>query len=133
MIATKIKQLKKLAPKKSKHGQLYRLKGDTQGAWNKVRLWTLFVSDLGRFTFRPHIFVKDTKRTAEQWDAWFKKHLDKIMRNAVLPGIATRNGGEFYAVWKYAGWTREDAIYNTRAAAPHKRRHKTKPQRREDD
>lgn len=125
----KIARLHSTHPNRSAHGQLYRLKKETQGRWSAVNLWTLFKSDEDTHIFLPHIFeAKKAPRTAKGWDDWFTKHLTKIHTESIIPGLNMRTG-KLWQVRKILGFTRHD-IRKSDSAAVAARVVKTKSKRR---
>lgn len=97
--------LKKIAPKHTKHGQLYSNKKQTRGRITHVVLYTIFVSENGNFLLRPHVFSKKRPLSGAEWAAWFKSNLHAIQKSTILPAIERRTGGqEFWSVWRIVGW-----------------------------
>lgn len=125
-IDDKLEQLRALYPKHAKTGQLFRVRGDTKGAWTHVTLYTVFVSDDGDFLFRPHVFKKQDAKSASEWAEWFKEHLEGIFLHGVLPGLARRTGLEIqWSVYRIVGWVSNVEPIATGAAVS-RRRHKAK-------
>lgn len=128
-IKTKLKQLQRIAPKHSRHGQLYRNAEATRRAYKRVNMWTLYVSDENEHMLRRHVFAKKRAMSPTEWHAWFAEHLDKIQREAILPALAVRTDlSKQWAVKQYIGWI-GNAQYATRIAAARSARNPTKSQR----
>lgn len=101
----RIEHLRRLYPRMSEHGQMYRTKSELKGARRKVTLHTIFVSNENTHMLRPHTFESKKLRTSKQWAAWFALELTDIHHKAVLPGLALRTGKQ-WAVAKIIGWHR---------------------------
>jgi hypothetical protein len=125
----KLESLRRVAPYSTRYGQLYRDKRETQLRYRRVTLWTLFVSDENEHMIRDHAFEKREAMTAREWHVWFSKHLEKIQRESVLPGIGIRTGLKAWAVQQVIGWT-GDAKHASRNPPLDRKRHKAKRQRR---
>lgn len=105
-LKTKLQQLQRVAPKASRYGQLYRDISDTRRVFKRVKLWTLFVNDDGEHMLRPHVFQKNEAHDAKWWFDWFNRHLEKIHREAILPGLSIRTDlSKQWAVEQILGWT----------------------------
>lgn len=101
-----IERLKRSVPKRTKYGQLYARVEQTKKRYKRVSLFALFVSDDGHKLFRRHIFEsKRDARDPAEWHAWFSKHLEKVHKEGVLPGMLNRTGGrDFWAVKRLVGY-----------------------------
>lgn len=125
-LKTKLQQLQRVAPKASRYGQLYRDISETKREFKRVKLWTLFVSDDGEHMLRPHVFQKNEAHNAKWWYEWFKKHLEKIHREAILPGLSIRTDlSKQWAVEQILGWT-GDVKRSIRNSAARRTRNKPK-------
>jgi hypothetical protein len=129
-LANKILLLRRIAPKASRYGQLYRDISQTRVRYKRVWFWTLYVSDENTHMVRKHLFKKDNAMSPKEWHAWFARNMDKIQRSAVLPGLAIRTDlSKQWAVARYIGWV-GDAKHATRHTAARRTRNKTKSSRR---
>lgn len=129
-IKTKLQQLQRVAPKSSRYGQLYRDVAETRREFKRVKLWTLFVSDDGEHMLRPHVFQKKEAHDAKWWFDWFKRHLEKIHREAILPGLSIRTDlSKQWAVEQILGWT-GDVKHISRNSASRSGRNQAKQKRR---
>lgn len=129
-LKTKIQQLQRVVPKSSRYGQLYSDIAETRQEFKRVKLWTLFVSDDGEHMLRPHVFQKKEAHGAKWWFEWFNDHLEKIHRDAILPGLSIRTDlSKQWAVEQILGWT-GDVKHKARNSAARRTRNKPKQSRR---
>lgn len=126
-----LKQLQRVAPHRSAHGQLYSKTSETKGAWSRIRFWTVFVSDDGDWLLRDHLFAKKSRAlTAAEWQKWLQVNLDAITEQHILPGLAVRTGlQKQWSVYHYIGW-RPDAFNVANANTKNRARNNTIPEGR---
>lgn len=110
-IGERVKHIRALHPRgPNKYGQLYKSAQTAQRKFQKVTLYTLFVSDGGSdgeetYLLRNHLFEsKKAKRTPAEWSAWFANNLSEVHRTGVLPGMSVRTG-KAWSVLKIIGWS----------------------------
>lgn len=104
-VREKLDNLRRIVPQgPSEYGQLYSAKADTERAYKRITLWTIFRSDKNTHLIRPHVFESKKKaRTPVEWHAWLSSNVDEIQRTDVLGGL-NRKTGRKYFVYKRIGW-----------------------------
>lgn len=125
-LKTKVEQLQRAAPKRSRYGQLYRDSAQLKKRHSKATLFTLFLSEDNTHLLRPHVFKKSEPMTAAGWHEWFSDHLKEIQEKFVLPGLGIRTG-KAWGVQKIIGWIGGDVKHQFDDSALSTRRNKTKP------
>jgi len=109
-IGERVQHIRALHPRgPNKYGQIFKSAKTAQRRFQKVTLYTLFVSDGSdgeeTFIIRNHLFEsKKTKRTPQEWSVWFANNLSEVHRMGVLPGMAVRTG-KAWSVLKIIGWS----------------------------
>lgn len=110
-IGHELDMLRAVAPKRSKHAQLYANLEQTRRVWARVRMHTLQKSDDGSLRLHAAVFNKSAGKTASEWGAWFRANFRDIYTKNILPYYET-TGGTSWQVLKILGWTGEKLASN---------------------
>jgi hypothetical protein len=123
----RLELLRRLAPKRSRYGQLYRDRVETEGKPKRITMYTLLESDEGTHMVHEAVFNKQEGKTAKEWAAWFSRNFYNCYRNGVLPGVALRTE-KTWRVKRVLGWRGHDKHRVAHPKVP-RGRHQTKRQR----
>lgn len=127
LLRKRFEQLRRIAPKHSTTGQMYKDGAHLKLRFRRVTLYVLLVSEENTHMMHPAIFKRDHAMTSKEWAGWFSRNFAKIYTGSILPGIALRTS-KSWSVRKIIGWVGsvKHSVDDSKMA---KRRHKTKSKR----